>query len=122
MSLHFHPLRVRSVLADTDEAVIVSFDVPDDVAGEFRFTHGQHLTVRQQLQGVEHRRSYSICTGTAEYTSSSRSARASAANCATGFSQNTGTPRATADRMRSLWVGVELAMTTPSTPKAKSSS
>jgi hypothetical protein len=51
MSLHFHPLRVRSVQPDTDEAVIVSFDVPDDVAGEFRFTHGQHLTVRQELAG-----------------------------------------------------------------------
>ncbi len=66
MSLHFHPLRVRSVLPDTDEAVIVSFDVPHDVADEFRFTHGQHLTVRQELAGVEHRRSYSICAGTAD--------------------------------------------------------
>ena len=66
MSLHFHPLRVRSVQPDTDEAVIVSFDVPDDVANEFRFTHGQHLTVRRELQGVEHRRSYSICAGTAD--------------------------------------------------------
>ena len=63
MSLHFHPLRVRSVQPDTDEAVIVSFDVPDDVADEFRFTHGQHLTVRHSLDGVEHRRSYSLCAG-----------------------------------------------------------
>jgi ring-1,2-phenylacetyl-CoA epoxidase subunit PaaE len=66
MSLHFHPLRVRSVQPDTDEAVIVSFDVPDAVADEFRFTHGQHLTVRRELEGVEHRRSYSICAGTAD--------------------------------------------------------
>ncbi|MEP7058846.1 MAG: 1,2-phenylacetyl-CoA epoxidase subunit PaaE [Caldimonas sp.] len=66
MSLHFHPLRVRSVRPDTDEAVIVSFDVPDAVADEFRFTHGQHLTLRQELQGIEHRRSYSICAGTAD--------------------------------------------------------
>jgi ring-1,2-phenylacetyl-CoA epoxidase subunit PaaE len=66
MSLHFHPLRVRSIRPDTDEAVIVSFDVPDEVADEFRFTHGQHLTVRQELGGIEHRRSYSICAGTAD--------------------------------------------------------
>ena len=66
MSLHFHPLRVRSVQPDTDEAVIVSFDVPDEVADEFRFTQGQHLTVRQELSGVEHRRSYSICAGAAD--------------------------------------------------------
>jgi ring-1,2-phenylacetyl-CoA epoxidase subunit PaaE len=63
MSLHFHPLRVKSVRPDTDEAVIVSFDVPEDVAEAFRFTHGQHLTVRQTLAGTEHRRSYSICAG-----------------------------------------------------------
>jgi ring-1,2-phenylacetyl-CoA epoxidase subunit PaaE len=66
MSLHFHPLRVRSVRPDTDEAVIVSFDVPEEVADEFRFDHGQHLTLRQTLDGTEHRRSYSICAGTAD--------------------------------------------------------
>ena len=66
MSLHFHPLRVRSVRPDTDEAVIVSFDVPDAVAETFRFTHGQHLTLRQSLDGTEHRRSYSICAGCAD--------------------------------------------------------
>ncbi|MEO7335690.1 MAG: 1,2-phenylacetyl-CoA epoxidase subunit PaaE [Caldimonas sp.] len=63
MSLHFHPLRVKSVRPDTDEAVIVSFDVPAAVADEFRFTHGQHLTLRGSLEGIEHRRSYSICAG-----------------------------------------------------------
>ena len=66
MSLHFHPLRVRSVRPDTDEAVIVSFDVPESAADAFRFTHGQHLTLRRALDGIEHRRSYSICAGTAD--------------------------------------------------------
>src|SRR5690348_4821799 len=66
MSLHFHPLKVKSVRPDTDEAVIVSFDVPEDIADEFRFTQGQHLTLRQSLEGVEHRRSYSICAGTSD--------------------------------------------------------
>jgi ring-1,2-phenylacetyl-CoA epoxidase subunit PaaE len=63
MSLHFHPLRVKSVRPDTDDAVIVCFDVPEDIAGEFRFTQGQHLTLRHTLEGVEQRRSYSICSG-----------------------------------------------------------
>ena len=66
MSLHFHPLRVKSVRPDTDEAVIVSFEVPAERADDFRFTHGQHLTLRQELDGVEQRRSYSICAGTAD--------------------------------------------------------
>ena len=66
MSLHFHPLRVKSVRPETDEAVVVSFDVPEAVAPDFRFSHGQHLTLRQSLDGTEHRRSYSICAGTAD--------------------------------------------------------
>ena len=63
MSLHFHTLRVKSVVPDTDEAVIVSFDVPADLADTFRFTHGQHLTLREKIDGAEQRRSYSICAG-----------------------------------------------------------
>ncbi len=63
MALHFHPLRVKSVRPDTDEAVIVSFDVPVDLAEHFRFSHGQHLTLRETLAGSDERRSYSICAG-----------------------------------------------------------
>jgi ring-1,2-phenylacetyl-CoA epoxidase subunit PaaE len=63
MALHFHSLRVKSVRPESEEAVVVSFDVPPELADEFRFTHGQHLTLRHTLEGVEHRRSYSICAG-----------------------------------------------------------
>jgi len=62
-SLHFHPLKVRSVRPDTDEAVIVSFDVPEALAEAFRFSHGQHLTLRHTIEGSDERRSYSICAG-----------------------------------------------------------
>ncbi|MDQ2928640.1 MAG: 1,2-phenylacetyl-CoA epoxidase subunit PaaE [Caldimonas sp.] len=62
-SLHFHPLKIRSVRPDTDEAVIVSFDVPSDLAEAFRFTQGQHLTLRNTIEGADERRSYSICAG-----------------------------------------------------------
>lgn len=63
MSTHFHSLRVKSITPDTDEAVIVSFDVPASLQHEFQFTQGQHLTLRTQLNGKEERRSYSICSG-----------------------------------------------------------
>ena len=66
MSLHFHPLRVRSVRPETDEAVVVTFDVPAELAEQFRFTHGQHLTLKQTIDGSEQRRSYSICAGPAD--------------------------------------------------------
>ncbi|MDY0745929.1 1,2-phenylacetyl-CoA epoxidase subunit PaaE [Paucibacter sp. R3-3] len=63
MSLHFHPLRVREVKPDTDEAVLVSFDVPPELAETFAFKPGQYLTLRQDIAGEDLRRSYSICAG-----------------------------------------------------------
>ncbi|MGV3570262.1 MAG: FAD-binding oxidoreductase, partial [Ramlibacter sp.] len=63
MSALFHPLRVRAVQPDTAEAVIVSFDVPDDLRPVFGFTQGQYLTLRKEIDGQDLRRSYSICAG-----------------------------------------------------------
>ena len=63
MSVLFHPLRVRTVEPDTAEAVIVSFDVPPDLREAFGFTQGQYLTLRKTIEGVDLRRSYSICAG-----------------------------------------------------------
>ena len=63
MSTHFHALRVKSITPDTDEAVIVSFDVPSALKNDFKFTQGQHLTLRTRLSDKEERRSYSICSG-----------------------------------------------------------
>jgi ring-1,2-phenylacetyl-CoA epoxidase subunit PaaE len=66
VALHFHPLRVKSVRPETDEAVVVSFEVPAELAEQFRFTQGQHLTLKQTVEGTEQRRSYSICAGPGE--------------------------------------------------------
>ncbi|RYZ05426.1 MAG: phenylacetate-CoA oxygenase/reductase subunit PaaK [Comamonadaceae bacterium] len=63
MSALFHPLRVRAVQPDTAEAVIVSFEVPDDLRPVFGFTQGQYLTLRKDIDGQDLRRSYSICAG-----------------------------------------------------------
>ena len=63
MSLDFHPLRVSAVQRDTDEAVVVSFDVPEALRETFRFTPGQYLTLRSRVGGEDLRRSYSICAG-----------------------------------------------------------
>jgi ring-1,2-phenylacetyl-CoA epoxidase subunit PaaE len=59
--LHFHPLRVSRIEADTDEARIVSFAVPAALREEFAFQPGQYLTVRRRIGGEDLRRSYSIC-------------------------------------------------------------
>ena len=59
--LHFHPLRVARIDADTDEARIVAFAVPAALRDEFAFQPGQYLTLRQRVGGEDLRRSYSIC-------------------------------------------------------------
>jgi ring-1,2-phenylacetyl-CoA epoxidase subunit PaaE len=64
--LHFHRLRVQDVRADTDDALVVSFQVPPELRESFRFEPGQYLTLRQQLDGQDLRRSYSICAAAGE--------------------------------------------------------
>lgn len=56
----FHALTVAAVERLTDDAVAVTFDVPADLADAYRFTPGQHLTIRSAHGGPGSRRSYSI--------------------------------------------------------------
>jgi ring-1,2-phenylacetyl-CoA epoxidase subunit PaaE len=58
----FHPLRVSDVTALTDDAVTITFDVPPELADDYDFLAGQHLTIRTALAGDDVRRSYSICS------------------------------------------------------------
>lgn len=57
----FHPLRVASVERLTEDAVAVTFDVPEELRQEFRFNAGQHLSVKSTALGEDVRRNYSIC-------------------------------------------------------------
>lgn len=57
----FHPLTVAKVEKLTDDAVAVTFDVPDDLVEDYRFTPGQALTLRRVVGDRDERRSYSIC-------------------------------------------------------------
>ena len=57
----FHELEVVDVQRLTSDAVAVTFAVPDELAGDFRFEPGQHLTLRRTINGTDARRSYSIC-------------------------------------------------------------
>ncbi|GMR15555.1 MAG: phenylacetate-CoA oxygenase/reductase subunit PaaK [Gammaproteobacteria bacterium] len=63
MSKQFYPLRIKEVRKDTEQAVVVTFDVPDELADKFTFIQGQYLTLNQQIDAEEVRRSYSICAG-----------------------------------------------------------
>lgn len=62
----FHALKVKELRRETADCVSVSFDVPEQLWEEYQFLHGQHLTLKTNLNGDEIRRSYSICTSPGE--------------------------------------------------------
>lgn len=62
MTPRFHSLRIKEVRRETPECVSLAFEVPAELAGEYRFVQGQHLNLRASLDGEEVRRSYSICS------------------------------------------------------------
>ncbi len=58
----FYPLTIAHVKRETRDALVVTFDVPARLRDRFRFTQGQFLTLKVELDGEEMRRSYSICS------------------------------------------------------------
>lgn len=58
----FHALAVAGVDRLCDDAVAVTFDVPEALRDAFAFRPGQYLTLRRTVEGIEERRSYSICS------------------------------------------------------------
>jgi phenylacetate-CoA oxygenase/reductase PaaK subunit len=58
----FHRLPVAALERPTDDSVAITFDVPEELRDHFRFTPGQHITVRTDLGGEGVRRNYSICS------------------------------------------------------------
>lgn len=59
----FHSLKVTDVRRETRDAVVITLAPRDEDRAMFDFTQGQYLTFRRDFDGVELRRSYSICAG-----------------------------------------------------------
>jgi ring-1,2-phenylacetyl-CoA epoxidase subunit PaaE len=58
----FLPLKVVDVRRETRDAVVVTLQPREAEAALFDFIPGQYLTFRREFDGVELRRSYSICS------------------------------------------------------------
>ncbi len=63
MSDTFHKLKIVTVRRLDGDAIELVFDVPEAVRAQFTFKPGQHLALRATIDGVEQRRTYSICSG-----------------------------------------------------------
>lgn len=59
----FYALTVAEVAPETDNAIKVSFSVPDNLRDTFNYKQGQYLTLESNIDGEPVRRSYSICSG-----------------------------------------------------------
>ena len=66
MAEHFYKLRIAEIVAETDEANSIRFEVPEGLEEVFRFKAGQHLSVRAEINGEEVRRNYSLCVAPSE--------------------------------------------------------
>src|SRR6185436_11010867 len=66
MSIHFHRLRIKNIIKETDQCVSVEFEIPESLSGTFQFKQGQSLTMRTFLNGEEVRRTYSLCSSPLE--------------------------------------------------------
>ncbi|MCO4758266.1 MAG: phenylacetate-CoA oxygenase/reductase subunit PaaK [Oceanospirillaceae bacterium] len=60
---NFYTLKIADVQPETETAICVSFDVPEELKEKFEFIQGQFLTLRAMIEGEDVRRSYSICSG-----------------------------------------------------------
>lgn len=57
----FHELTVAAVERLCDDAAAITFAVPEHLRAAYDFAAGQSLALRRTIDGVEQRRSYSIC-------------------------------------------------------------
>ena len=64
----FFPLKIKDVIRETEQAVSLEFEIPENLKQEFSFTAGQYITIKTEVDGKEIRRSYSICTSPNEST------------------------------------------------------
>lgn len=62
MSLHFHTLSIRDIRRETKDCVSIAFHIPEDLKTAFQFKQGQNITLKAIINGIEVRRSYSLCS------------------------------------------------------------
>jgi len=62
----FYKLRVLDINQNTDDCVIVTLGVPEDIKGLFSYKQGQYLTLRSIINEETVQRSYSLCSSPIE--------------------------------------------------------
>ena len=58
----FHKLTIKNIKRETEKAISISFNLPDNLKDTFAYKAGQYITLKTTLDGNEVRRDYSLCT------------------------------------------------------------
>lgn len=62
----FHKLKIKDIYKETADCSVIDFEIPEELRKEFSFRQGQHLTLKNIINGEDIRRSYSLCSGPTE--------------------------------------------------------
>ncbi len=62
MSLHFYTLTIKDIQQETPDCISVAFSIPENLEAIFDFKQGQNITIKAIIDGIEVRRSYSLCS------------------------------------------------------------
>jgi ring-1,2-phenylacetyl-CoA epoxidase subunit PaaE len=57
----FYQLKIKKINKNTNNAVIIDFNIPQDLKVFFKFKAGQYITLKTEINSKEIRRDYSIC-------------------------------------------------------------
>lgn len=60
--MQFYSVHVSKVEKITKDAVCIGFAIPHDLVNEFTYKQGQYITLKTSINGVDVRRSYSLCS------------------------------------------------------------
>lgn len=66
--MNFHNITVKEIKFVTSDTIVIYMDIPADLKEAFAFVPGQYVTISDDINGKEVRRSYSICSAPWEDT------------------------------------------------------
>lgn len=58
----FHNLSIKEITRETNKAISLCFDVPENLKDIYSFKAGQYITLKSTIDGHEVRRDYSLCS------------------------------------------------------------
>ncbi len=62
MTPKFHRLIIKDIRKETEDAVSIAFEIPEELRSSYAYLPGQYLTLRSDIRSEDVRRSYSLCS------------------------------------------------------------